>query len=314
VCAQSVGGTGPLRVAAEVLRNQLGYTRALWSDPTWMNHRDIFLRAGYTHVEPYPCHRDDHENLLFDKMIRFLNEWEGADETVLILHASAHNPTGIDMTKDQWRQLKKVCVERGYLPFFDCAYQGFATGDLDADAWSVRYFASAEDGLPALEVLVSQSFGKSMGLYGERIGFLVATVSHPAVVEKLKSQLTLTIRAMYSNPPKHGALIVGAILTDHSLFKKWLGELQGIVSHVQEMRQLLRHNLEKYSPGRDWSPVTKQIGMFYLSKLTPEQGVALREKHHVYMLPSSGRINIGALTSDTVQKLARAIADVVSKV
>jgi aspartate/tyrosine/aromatic aminotransferase len=154
--------------------------------------------------------------------------------------------------------------ERRHLAFFDCAYQGFATGDLEADAWSVRHFADEV----GLEVLVSQSFGKNMGLYGERIGYLSGVVASASVIPALQSQLMLVVRPMYSNPAGHGAMIVGRILGDEARYSAWASELKANVDRVRNIRVLLRQLLEKDVPQRDWSSITKQIGMFWYERFS----------------------------------------------
>ncbi len=165
-------------------------------------------------------------------------------KTVVILHPAAHNPTGIDPTRQQWKEIADVMQSNGLFPFFDSAYQGFATGDLDADAWVVRYFEQR-----GFEFFVSQSFGKNMGLYGERIGFLSGALANKAYVPNLLSQLTLIARPMYSNPSGQGAKILDRILRDPKLIRAWQTELKGMVSRVAHMREELKRKLEDLAPG-----------------------------------------------------------------
>eukprot|EP00095_Tigriopus_kingsejongensis_P010551 snap_masked-scaffold349_size200065-processed-gene-1.12 protein:Tk10551 transcript:snap_masked-scaffold349_size200065-processed-gene-1.12-mRNA-1 annotation:"aspartate cytoplasmic" len=302
---QSIGGTAPLRVGAEFLHRELGFTRALYSNPTWMNHRDIFVKAGFAHVEAYPYWNKQTECIDFQGWIQTLKEQP--ENTVVILHTSAHNPTGVDPTQDQWKELCAVIQAQKLFPFFDCAYQGFATGDLDDDAWSVRYFADQ-----GLEMLISQSFGKNMSLYGERIGFLVGIVQKPQSIPIVKDKWLSISRSMYSYPAKHGAWIVGKVLQNPQKLHSWTSELKTMVDRVRGMRARMRDILEKLAPEHNWAGLTAQVGMFYYSKLTPEQGVALMAKHHVYILPSMGRINLGGVTERNVALVAQAIAAVVN--
>ena len=150
---QSIGGTGPLRLGAEFLKQQLGCNSARYSDPTWINHRDIFLKAGFSDVLPYPYWDYQQSKLDFQGLLDCMNTCP--ENTVFVLHAQAHNPTGRDPTQEQWKQICRVMKQRRLIPFFDCAYQGWASGDLDQDAWAVRYFHQQE-----MEMFVSQSFGK----------------------------------------------------------------------------------------------------------------------------------------------------------
>lgn len=219
-CYQSIGGTGPLRVGAEFLKNKIGLSHAYYSNPTWMNHRDIFVAAGFHHVKPYPYWNEERQDFDFGAMMATLEKAPAG--SVVILHPAAHNPTGMDPTRDQWKAICHLVKQRGLFPFFDCAYQGFATGDLDEDVWAVRYFASQ-----GLEMFVSQSFGKNMGLYGERIGFLAGVVANSSSLEALSSQITLVVRPLYSNPAGHGCKIVGKILQDPQLKAAWVQELKG---------------------------------------------------------------------------------------
>ena len=267
------------------------------------DYRDIFTNAGFDSVRAYPYWNYPARNFDFDAMMKAIED--APEKSVFVLHASAHNPTGIDPDRDQWKKIAASIKTKNHLAFFDCAYQGFATGDLDDDAWPVRYFASLN-----IEMFVSQSFGKNMGLYGERIGYLACVVNDPHVVEPVKSQLTLTVRAQYSNPAGHGCAIVGKILAEPRYKAMWEEELKGCVDRVKDIRKKLRGLLEKLAPNSDWADITEQIGMFYFSKLTAKQGEALAEDHHVYILPSTGRINIGAVTDKNVESVAKAIASV----
>jgi len=225
-----------------------------------------------------------------------------------LLHAAAHNPTGVDPTKAQWDELLKVCQEKNHICWFDSAYQGFATGDLEKDAYAIRKFANA-----GVNMLVSQSFAKNFGLYGERIGTVAVVCSKKESVPAVMSQLDVLIRNLYSNPPKHGANIVRTILSDKALTQEWHSELYAMSKRIQDMRQALFSELKKLGTPGTWTHITSQIGMFSYTGLTPKQSDAMVDKHHVYML-RNGRISMAGVTTKNVVYLAQAIDDVVRNV
>lgn len=218
--------------------------------------------------------------------------------------------TGIDPTPAQWDQIKAVCLKRKLIPFFDMAYQGFASGDVDKDAYALRSF------LPHMPVIIAQSFAKNFGLYGERVGCLTVTTS-PSAVPAVESQLKILARAMYSNPPIHGSRIVDIILSDPKLTKLWLSEVKGMADRIISMRTALKSNLNAISK-KNWNHVTDQIGMFCYSGMTPEQVDELTSKYHIY-LTRNGRIrffvlfaflyyfSMAGVTSKNVKYLAESI-------
>jgi len=227
------------------------------------------------------------------------------ERSIILLHACAHNPTGIDPTPDQWKQICAVMKQRSLLPWFDSAYQGFASGDLDRDAWAIRYFVDQ-----GCEMLASQSFAKNFGLYGERIGGLHIVTSDSKKVDDLISQLNVIIRAMYSNPPKQGAEIVKVILTNPQLLAEWKSELRAMSERITRMRTLLHEALKKQGTPGDWTHILNQIGMFSFTGLTTPQCEALIKKHHIYLV-TTGRISLTGVNSSNVSYLAQAIDDVV---
>jgi aspartate/tyrosine/aromatic aminotransferase len=228
--------------------------------------------------------------------------------SILLLHAAAHNPTGVDPTKEQWDQLMEVCVAKKHICWFDSAYQGFATGDLEKDAYAIRKFAAA-----GCNMLVSQSFAKNFGLYGERIGTVAVVCSKKESVASVMSQLDVLVRNLYSNPPKHGAAIVRTILSDKALTQEWHAELFAMSKRIQDMRQALYNELKRLGTPGTWTHITSQIGMFSYTGLTPKQSDAMVDKHHVYML-KNGRISMAGVTTKNVAYLAAAIDDVVRNV
>lgn len=250
------------------------------SNPTWANHNQIFTNVGLP-VTTYPYFSAKTKGLDLDGMLATLRDAPAG--SIIVLHACAHNPTGVDPTQEQWKQIAAVIRERHHFPFFDTAYQGFASGDLARDAWSIRYFTDL-----GLELCVAQSFAKNFGLYGQRAGAF-HFVSAPgadatAASQNIASQLTLLQRAEISNPPAYGARIVSLILNDPNLFAQWEGDLRTMSGRIIEMRKGLRERLEaKGTPGT-WDHITSQIGMFSFTGLTPTQVQVLREKWHIYMV------------------------------
>ena len=214
----------------------------------------------------------------------------------------AHNPTGTDPTSDQWREICSVVQRKQIIPFFDCAYQGWASGDLEQDAWAVRYFARA-----GVEMLVSQSFGKNLGLYGDRIGFLSFVLSDASCVRAVRGQVTLVLRPMYGNPCRAPAVIIERVLGDPVRRHQWRLQLSSMVERIRGVRRHLRSLLEARAPHRDWSDITRQTGMFWYSGLTRDQGELLASQH-VYITPTSGRICLCGLNNNNIQYFADVLA------
>ena len=223
----------------------------------------------------------------------------------MLLHACAHNPTGIDPTKEQWAQIADVCDERGLYPFFDCAYQGFASGNLNNDAWAVRYFVNR-----GLELLVCQSFAKNFGLYGQRVGALHVVFADSASKKAAATQLELLQRAEISNPPAYGARIVSRILTNAELFSEWERDLLTMANRINDMRIALRKHLEQLGTPGTWDHITSQIGMFSFTGLQSYQVERLVEEFHVY-LSKNGRISMAGLNESNVEYVAKSIDAVV---
>lgn len=252
------------------------------SSPTWANHNQIFTNAGLP-VSNYPYFSAKTKGLDLDGMLAALRA--ARPGSIVVLHACAHNPTGVDPTQEQWKQIAAVMRERHHFPFFDCAYQGFASGDLARDAWAIRYFV--EQGF---ELCVAQSFSKNLGLYGERAGVFHFVTSPCADAtlsnQHIASQLSILQRSEISNPPAYGARIASIILNDPKLFAEWEDNLRTMSGRIIEMRKGLRQRLEaKGTPG-SWEHVTNQIGMFSFTGLTEAQVKILRDKWHVYMVGS----------------------------
>ncbi|XP_057957379.1 aspartate aminotransferase, cytoplasmic-like [Malania oleifera] len=301
---QGLSGTGSLRVGAEFLAKHYHQHTIYIPQPTWGNHPKVFTLAGLS-VKTYRYYDPATRGLDFQGLVEDLGSAPlGA---IVLLHACAHNPTGVDPTIQQWEQIRQLMRSKGLLPFFDSAYQGFASGSLDADAQSVRMFV-ADGG----ECLAAQSYAKNMGLYGERVGALSIVCKTADVASKVESQLKLVIRPMYSNPPIHGASIVATILKDRDLYNEWTVELKGMADRIISMRQQLFDALHVRGTPGDWSHIIKQIGMFTFTGLNPEQVAFMTKEYHIYMT-SDGRISMAGLSSKRVAHLADAIHAAVTR-
>jgi aspartate/tyrosine/aromatic aminotransferase len=300
--AQAISGTGALRVAFEFI-NTHASSVILVPNPTWITHHAIIKNAGLKFQE-YPYYDEKTRGLNFEGFIGALKQAKPG--TWVLLHACAHNPTGVDPTFEQWKQVAAVMKEGGLLPLFDSAYQGFATGDLVQDAAAIRFFV--EQGF---QTIVTQSFAKNMGLYGERVGAIHIVCTDDKTAEIVLSQLKLVIRPMYSNPPAHGAKVAAAILGDPKNFKEWQDELTKVSHRIIHMRKILRQKLEDLKVPGSWTHITSQIGMFSYTGLTPEQCDIVINKHHVYLL-RNGRISMCGVTTKNVEHLAKAIADAIA--
>jgi aspartate aminotransferase len=296
---QSISGTGALRIGGAFLSRFHGSKLILLPTPTWGNHgpifRDSVLQLGsYRYFDPKTLGLD--LNGLLEDL-----KAAPAGSTVL-LHACAHNPTGVDPTPEQWAQIAEVCRARSLFPFFDMAYQGFASGNPERDAQAVRSFVHS--GLP---VMVAQSYAKNFGLYGERVGALSLVCATKAEAEAVLSQLKIIVRPMYSNPPIHGARIVANILGDANLANLWAQEVDHMAQRIIGMRTRLRNLLEqKHRSAQSWRHITDQIGMFAYTGLKSDQVERLTREHHIY-LTKDGRISIAGITEANVEHLASSI-------
>lgn len=295
------GGTGALRVAADLIHQQLPKATVWVTQPTWPNHPQIFAAAGVaTKTVPYFDAKTN--GLAWDEFIAGVKQIPAGD--VLLIHACCHNPTGIDPTPEQWKKLAEVIAERGILPLVDFAYQGFADG-LEADAAGLQLLTQTGS-----ELIVCSSFSKNFGLYNERVGALSVVASDKKAADIVQSQVKVAIRSNYSNPPCHGGELVVTVLSDPELEKQWRGEVDAMRDRINGMRTLLVETLKAKGVPGDFSFITKQRGMFSFSGLTPEHVKALKEKHAIYVV-GSGRINVAGITKENVGPLCEAIADVV---
>ncbi|KAH7396324.1 aspartate transaminase [Pyrenochaeta sp. MPI-SDFR-AT-0127] len=309
---QTVSGTGANHMAALFLAQNLRPTRVFVPSPTWVNHKNIWAQTSVSQME-YPYYAPKAKAVDLIGMLSVLEQAAEAND-VLILQSCAHNPTGVDLSQPEWQQVAEVVKRKRLFVVFDSAYQGFATGDLDGDAWAVRYFVEqlivhGESDHPGL--CVAQSFSKNFGLYGERIGALHFVVPLHLSVQGALSKLMGLARAEYSNPPFFGASIVETVLADEMLRKQWERDLETMSLRIRRMRRSLRRKLEENGTPGDWSHIESQIGMFSYTGLDREMVDRLREEFHVYLL-SSGRLSICGLTEQNVDYVASAITQVVS--
>lgn len=260
-------------------------------------------------VQGYPYFCESTRLLDFEGLMTRLKS--ASRGSIVLLHACAHNPTGVDPTPAQWKEIAKLMQTNGLFPFFDCAYQGFATGDLTQDNFAIRYFV--EQGF---ELLVAQSFAKNMGLYGQRVGALhfIAAPSPQAqdTVDRVASQLSILQRSEISSPPIYGAKIASTILNDKQLFSEWERDLQTMSGRIIEMRQALKQELKNLQTPGQWDFITSQIGMFTFTGLSKQQVIELRVKWHVYMA-ETGRISMAGLNTSNLKYFARALDDVVRR-
>lgn len=301
VTVQTISGTGALRVCGEYLSKLYPYKgekKIYVPKPTWGNHLPIMRDSG---VEPvfYEYYDPATYGLNWDGMKADL---EGLDEgDIVLFHACAHNPTGVDPKPEHWTKLSAICKAKGLFPVFDMAYQGFASGDCDFDATALRAFV-ADGHNPVL----CQSFAKNMGMYGERIGAFTVVGADEEEAKRIESQLKILIRPMYSNPPINGARIAATVMSDADLREEWMGEVKGMADRIITMRTQLKGYLQEHGSTLNWDHVTDQIGMFCFTGLTQEQVAQMAEDHSIY-LTKDGRISIAGVSSANVEYLAKAM-------
>lgn len=312
VCSlQTISGTGAVHLGGLFLSKFLSKpTPAIYlSSPTWANHNQIFTNV-HLPIKSYPYFSSQTKMLDCDGLLSTLKA--APQGSIVLLHACAHNPTGVDPTQEQWKQIAELCRENKLFPFFDCAYQGFASGNLAVDNFAIRYFV--EQGF---ELVIAQSFAKNFGLYGERAGafHFVAAPSSKAqdIVQRVSSQLAILQRSEISNPPAYGARIASTVLNDPALFAEWEKDLRTMSGRIIEMRKSLKAELDALKTPGNWDHITSQIGMFSFTGISPAQVQAIQEKWHVYMT-KNGRISMAGLNTGNVKYFAEAIDDVVRNV
>lgn len=297
---QSIGGTGGLKVGADFLKSTQPNAKVLISDPSWENHRAIFTQAGFQ-VDTYPYYDAANRGINFQGMLDKLNASEAG--TIVVLHACCHNPTGYDLSHDQWTQIIEVVKAKGLIAFLDMAYQGFAEG-IAEDGAVVNRFVDA--GLP---ILVSTSFSKSFSLYGERVGAISVVCASQDEAARVLSQLKIMVRTNYSNPPIHGGSIVATVLGTPELRTLWEEELAGMRDRIKAMRVALSDGLKAAGVAQDVSYITQQVGMFSYSGLSKPQMERLRGEFGVYGV-DSGRICVAALNLHNIGHVCASMATV----
>ena len=301
VTVQALGGTGGLKIGADFLK-QLNPAAQVWiSEPSWENHRQLFEAAGFP-VRSYPYYEPKSHGLDFAGMRRALDSLPAG--SIVVLHACCHNPTGVDLGKEQWSAVLDTVQARGLVPFLDFAYQGFADG-LEPDASPVRLFSGAMS-----PVFLSSSFSKSFSLYGERVGALSVVTSGAEEAARVLSNLKRVVRTNYSNPPSHGSEIVATVLASPELKNLWERELGDMRERIKSMRRRLVESIHTRARGADFGFVLKQRGMFSYSGLSKEQVRRLREQYSIYTI-DTGRICVAALNSKNIDYVADAIAAVI---
>jgi aromatic-amino-acid transaminase len=298
--AQTLGGTGALKVGADFLKRLNPDATVLISDPSWENHRALFTQAGFE-VATYPYYDAAAQGIRFDAMLSALQAASAG--SIVVLHACCHNPTGYDLDAAQWAQVVQTVKARALVPFLDMAYQGFADG-IAEDGAAVQAFLAE-----GVDFLVSTSFSKSFSLYGERVGALSVVCASTEEATRVLSRLKVLIRGNYSNPPTHGTAVVARVLTTPALRKMWQEELGGMRVRIRQMRQLLVRRLASAGVARDMEFILQQKGMFSYSGLSAASMQRLRSEFGVYGL-DSGRICVAALNEGNIDRVAAAVAQV----
>jgi aspartate aminotransferase/aromatic-amino-acid transaminase len=297
------GGTGALRVGAELLKRFRPKAGVWVSSPTWANHIGIFSETGFE-VLKYPYYNSDTKGLDFEGLLQCLQQVPEGD--IVLLHACCHNPSGVDLNEEQWRRIVALAGEKGWLPFLDFAYQGFGIG-LEQDRLAVELMAEA-----GIDFLIASSFSKNFGLYNERTGALTIVSPSSEETAVAMSHLKKTVRVLYSNPPAHGGLTVATILTNEELYSRWLAELVAMRNRIVAMRNDLVDGLAKRGIDMDFSYIKDQRGMFSFSGLDDDTVSWLREEKGIYVV-GGGRINLAGLTSKNIDYVCDAIAEALSK-
>tara|TARA_B100001057_G_scaffold375448_1_gene380257 strand:+ start:10481 stop:11677 length:1197 start_codon:yes stop_codon:yes gene_type:complete len=300
ITIQAPGGSGSLRVAAELILRASPSSSVWVSDPTWANHIPLLSSAGIN-LKSYPYYNSQKHEIKFDEMLDKLGKAPPGD--IVLLHACCHNPTGLDLTKDQWHLLTDIIIKRDLIPFIDIAYQGFADG-LDEDVYGLRHMASL---VP--EMIVASSCSKNFGLYRDRVGTLSVLVKDKASKKIINSQVNNVVRTIYSVPPDHGAAVVSLILNDDKLRQEWISELNEMRERLKNMRIMLNEILVSKASEYDFSHLVRASGMFCFLGITENQVERLKQNFGIYMVNSS-RINIAGITPKNIDYLANAIIKV----
>ena len=297
--AQTIGGTGALRLGGEFLAQQISKSISL-SSPTWPNHEGIFAAAGMQ-IKYYPYYNDEAHLLDLANMLNFLSALP--PNSIVLFHAGCHNPTGCDPNEEEWKEISILCLKRKLIPFFDFPYLGFGKG-IEEDCWPIRYFAEMGH-----EMLIALSFSKSFSLYGERVGALIVLSKNEVVSHNLSTVIKRLIRVNYSNPPLHGASLVSIILHDKELKLTWEKELDGMRKRVEEVKISFYEKLVSMSGSHTWNFLKNRYGMFSLLGLQPNEAEQLITEHAVY-LTSNGRVNLTGINDRNLSYVVESILKV----
>lgn len=297
---QAPGGSGALRVGAEVIRRARPESKLWVGIPTWPNHIPLLGSAGFD-IKQYPYYDMDARQVDTEKMMETLRQVPVGD--LVLLHGCCHNPTGADLTNEQWDSIADLALERGFIPFIDTAYQGLGNG-LDQDAYGMRMMAER---LP--EVIIASSCSKNFGLYRERTGSITFIAETSEQADIVVSQAMSTARSIYSMPPAHGALLVSMVLGDPQLRSQWEAELEEVRLRIKSMRNLLCDSLENNAAGMDFSHIKRQNGMFSFLGITTPQLERLRTEFGIYIV-SSTRINLAGVNSNNIKHLTQSLLTV----
>ena len=299
---QSLSGTGALRISLRFLFQFYPFKKKIFlPKPTWGNHFAI-ARGARMEIGEYRYYDPKTLGVDFEGLIQDLENLE--EHSIVLFHACAQNPTGVDLDHEQWQKVLEIVKKKKILPYFDMAYQGFATGDVDEDAYAVRLFANE-----GLDMVLCQSFSKNMGMYGERIGCLSVLTQSEEQKIAVKTNIEILARSEYSTPPKFGACIVNYVLGDEELKKEWDEEIKMMGGRILKMRELLKQKLLETGTKRNWDSITKQKGMFSYTGFTPEQMDRLKKEFHIYGI-SNGRISIPGLNPGNVEYVAKAFHEI----
>ena len=298
-CLHTPGGTGALRVGANLLKQFKPEAKVWVSSPTWANHKGIFTAAGFQ-LGDYPYYDAETRGVAFDAMKTALDEVPAGD--IVLLHVCCHNPTGADLDPEQWDEVVALAAARGWMPFLDFAYQGFGSG-IEKDRLAIEKFAAA-----GIDCFIASSFSKNFGLYNERTGALTILSPSAAEAKVAVSHAKLAVRVNYSNPPAHGGLASGIVLNDEALFQQWIGEVAEMRDRIKAMRSALVDGLAERGVEQDFSFINRQNGMFSFSGLSDEIVAWLREHKSIYIV-KGGRINVAGLTSANIDYVCDSIAE-----
>ncbi len=299
VTVHAPGGTGALRVGADLIHKFTPKAKVWVSSPTWANHNGIFGAAGFE-IERYSYYNPASKGLDFDALFSDLGKIPAGD--VVVLHTCCHNPSGVDLDTDQWKEVAALAARNGWIPFLDFAYQGFGDG-VNEDRFAVEQFAAA-----GIDCYVASSFSKNFGLYNERTGAMTVITPSADEATTAMSHLKTVVRTNYSNPPAHGGLVASMILNSPDLHAMWLEELAEMRNRIVNMRRSLVEGLGKQGVEGDFSFIEKQRGMFSFSGWSDEVVSQLRQEKSIYIV-GGGRINLAGLTSSNIEQVCAAVAE-----